>query len=212
VLKHFSEGQWADFVRNLVLPRAKVDMQQHIHNGCDKCGDTLQLWQSVFAIATGEVAFTPPSDVVRVVKSQFAVMLPDPTRGLRLLFDSNLQPVTAGIRGSVSARQFLYETDDYYIDLRLEPRRPADRACLVGQILTRRGTQQPAEGFAVCVQKGKLPIAETNANQFGEFQLEFDGASDLWVSISRSESDESNAIQLPLDGIDVKSLTTRGLD
>ncbi|HEV7219947.1 MAG TPA: hypothetical protein VGN39_13825 [Terriglobales bacterium] len=211
-MKHFSEAQWADFARRVVSPRTEVDMQQHIQNGCQKCSDTLQLWQTVLAIAVGEGAFTPPGDVVRVVKSQFAAALPALRRGLRLLFDSSLQPITAGIRGSVSARQFLYETEDYYIDLRLEPRRNADRACLVGQILTRGGTQLSDKGFAVRVQKGKQPIAETTANQFGEFQLEFDGASDLCVSISRKESDDSNPILLPLYGVHVKSSETSDLD
>ena len=143
---------------------------------------------------------------------QAIARLPESGRGLRMLFDSNLQPMTAGIRGSVSARQFLYETDDYYIDLRLEPRRETDRACLVGQILTRRETQRPAEGFVVRLQKGKRSIAETSANQFGEFQLEFDGASDLCVSIGSKEGDESNEILLPLYGVHVKSLETRSLD
>lgn len=186
-----------------------MEMQQHIDSGCQKCGDTLQVWQSLLVIAAGEGAVTPPADVVRVVKSQFAAMLPQASRGFHLLFDSNLQPITAGIRGSVSARQFLYETDEYYIDLRLEPRRDTDRACLVGQILTRRGVGHAAEGVAVRVQKGEQPIAETVANRFGEFQLEFDGASDLCISISSKESQE---ILLPLYGVHVKSLEPRDLD
>jgi hypothetical protein len=209
VVKHFSEAQWADFARNLVSSREKMSMQEHIQNGCQECGETLQVWQSVLSIAAGESVLTPPADIVRVVKSQFAVMVPEASRGFHLLFDSNLQPITAGIRGSVSARQFLYETDEYYIDLRLEPRREADRACLVGQILTRKGMGRAAEGVAVRLQKGKLPIAETIANRFGEFQLEFDGASDLSISIGGKQSNE---IVLPLYGVHVKSLETRDLD
>ena len=114
----------------------KINMQEHLHNGCQSCANALELWQSVFAIATGERLFTPPSETVRVVKSQFGAMASQENRSFRLLFDSSLQE-TAGIRGSFSARQFLYETEEYYIDLRIEPRRDADRACLVGLILTR---------------------------------------------------------------------------
>lgn len=202
-MKHFNEAQWADFARNVVLAKEKMDMQQHIDSGCRQCEGTLQIWQSVLAIAAGEGALTPPGDMVRVVRSQFAAMLPEANHGFRLLFDSHLQPITAGIRGSVSARQFLYETDEYYIDLRLEPRRESNRACLVGQILIRKGVGHAAEGVAVRVQKGKLPIAETVANRFGEFQLEFDGASDLCISIGGKESNE---IVLPLYGVHGKSL------
>ncbi len=68
------------------------------------------------------VSFTPPDDTVRVVKSQFVAIQPAAGSGVRLVFDSMLQPLAAGTRGSITARQFLYETDEYYIDLRLEPR------------------------------------------------------------------------------------------
>lgn len=178
-------------------------MQQHVDSGCQKCGHVLQAWQSVFAVAAVEGTLTPPADVVRVAKAQLAAMLPAAKGNVRLLFDSNLQPVTAGIRGSVAAGQFLYETDQYYIDLRLEPRRGTDRACLVGQLLPQRGTQSATEGVAVRVQQGKQPLAETVANRFGEFQLEFDAVGNLYVSIGGSGSNE---ILLPLYGVYVKPL------
>ena len=207
-MKHFSEADWADFVRKLVSAETRMKMQQHIDDGCKKCKSTLDLWQSVFAIAAKESALTPPADVVRVVKSQFAAAMPEPTSGVRLVFDSMLQPITAGIRGSVAARQFLYETDDYYIDLRLEPRSAEDRACLVGQVLNRTG-KRAAHGIAVRLQEGKQPIAHTATNQFGEFQLEFGAAGALCVSISRDQNDE---IVLPLYGVQIKPVEGKDLD
>jgi hypothetical protein len=209
MVKHFSEAQWADFARNLIAGKEKADMQQHVHGGCQKCEETMQIWQSVLAIAEKESGITPPSDIVRVVKSQMASVAVKAGRGVRVLFDSVLQPVTLGIRGPASARQFLYETDDYYIDLRVEPRREADRACLVGQILTRKGMDRAAAGISVRIQKGKRPVAETVANRFGEFQLEFEGAIGLHISIGNNETNE---IVLPLHGIHGKSLKTNGLD
>jgi hypothetical protein len=114
------------------------------------------------------------------------------------LFDSELQPVTAGVRGSVSARQFLYETDDYYIDLRLEPRRDSDSACLVGQVLNRTGSERAAQAVPVRVQAGTSPLAETVTNQFGEFQLEFEASHNLCLLIGHPQADE---IILPLYGV-----------
>jgi len=207
-VKHFSEAQWADFARNVVETTERMAMQEHIHNGCQTCGNWLQLWQNVLSIAAGEKVFTPPSETVRVVKSQFGAEVSPPDRSFRLLFDSDLQPAAAGIRGSFSARQFLYETEEYYIDLRIEPRREADRACLVGQILTREGTDRAACGVAVRIQEGTRSLAETTANRFGEFQLEFDGADDLCISIGGSEGNE---IVLPLHGVQPNSFRTRGL-
>jgi hypothetical protein len=208
-VKHFSEALWADFVRNKVEPPStKMAMQQHIDDGCQKCAATLRMWESILVIAQGESAFAPPDDIVRVAKSQFAPTVPEVNRGIRLLFDSNLQPLMAGVRGSVSARQFLYETDDYYIDLRLEPRREADRTCLVGQVLNRTGKDRGAQGVAVRLQERKLPLAETTTNQFGEFQLEFDAAADLCVSIGADE----NGIVLPLYEVRLKPVKRKGLD
>jgi hypothetical protein len=209
VVKHFTEAQWADFSRNLIAGKEKADMQLHVQGGCQKCDETMQIWQSVLAIAEKESGITPPSDIVRVVKSQMAAVAVKAGRRVRVLFDSALQPISSGIRGSVSARQFLYETDDYYIDLRLEPRREADRACLVGQILTRKGMDRVAAGVSVRIQKGKRQVAETTANRFGEFQLEFEGAIGLHISIG---NDGANEIVLPLHGVHVKSLKTNDLD
>lgn len=182
-------------------------MQQHIDDGCQKCAGCLKTWQAVYSVAKAETGFTPPPDVVRVVKSQFP-MRPPKAGVLRLLFDSSLQPVAAGIRGSVAARQFLYETDEYYIDLRIEPHREADHAALVGQVLNRTGKERAAQGLAVLLQAGSKKIAQTSTNQFGEFQFEFDAVNSLSISVSRDKSDE---IVLPLYGIQAKP-TGRGLD
>jgi hypothetical protein len=205
-LKHFSEAQWADFARNLLPPATKMTMRQHLDQGCKPCAATLQLWQNVREIAERESTFTPHENVVRVVKSQFAAVMPEPSRGVRLVFDSNLQPITAGIRGGVAVRQFLYETDEYYIDLRLEPRR--ERACLVGQVLNRGGKARGAE-LAVRLQKGKVPVAQTTANQFGEFQLEFEINEGLCISISSQKESE---VILPLYGVHGKPVERKDLD
>jgi len=174
-------------------------MQRHIDSGCEKCSDTLRVWQGVLSVAAGESVLNPPADTVRVVKSQFAVTSPTASSGVRLVFDSLLQPLTAGVRGSVAARQFLYETDEYYIDLRLEPR-AEDRACLVGQMLNRLGADRAVQKVPIRLREGKLSLAQTSTNEFGEFQLEFEPRNSLCISISR---DPAGEIILPLYGIQV---------
>jgi hypothetical protein len=202
-LKHFGEEAWADLVRDVTAPEMKTMMQQHINEGCGKCETALQVWQAILSIARSENAFAPPDDVVRVSKIQFAATLSGAKHagakhGLRLLFDSNLEPVTAGMRGAVSARQFLYETDDYYIDLRLEPRRDSDSACVVGQVLNRTGSERAAQEVPVRLNAGTSPLAETVTNQFGEFQFEFEASHNLCLTIGHQEADE---IILPLYGV-----------
>ena len=175
-------------------------MQRHINDGCGECQTTMQVWQGVRNIARNEHTLTPPDDVVRVSKSQFVTTLSEAKHGLRLLFDSNLQPVTAGVRGGVSPRQFLYETDHHYIDLRLEPRRGSDRACVVGQVLNRTGSARAVQAITVRLLEGKQSLAETATNQFGEFQLEFEAGQNLSLLICHGE----NEIVLPLYGVQRK--------
>jgi hypothetical protein len=186
-----------------------MEMQQHIDSGCKKCAATLQVWQNVVALAAEESAFTPPADVIRIVKSQLAPRAFDVSAGVRLLFDSNLHPVTAGIRGSIAATQFLYETDDYFIDLRLEPRREGDRACLVGQILKRAGKERTTQGVTVRLQERQLPIARTSTNQLGEFQFEFAATTQVCLAISQ---DSGHDIILPLYGVAQESKEGKDLD
>jgi len=206
-VKHFEEAAWADFARGLVSGKKQMTMQAHLDGGCKRCAATLSVWQSVVAIAARESVFAPPPDTVRVVKSQFAAVFPEASRGVRLLFDSNLAPAAAGIRGSVAARQFLYETDEYYIDLRLEAGPESDQACLVGQVMHRKGRDRGAQGVFIRVQEGKSLIMETSTNQFGEFQLEFGAAHGLCITVSRGKTEE---IVLPLYGVQAKP--TRGKD
>lgn len=182
-------------------------MQQHIDSGCSKCAGTLRTWQGVLSIAAGESVLAPPADAVHVVKSQFAAIRPVAS-GVRLVFDSLLQPLTAGTRGSIAARQFLYETDEYYIDLRLEPR-AEDRACLVGQVLSRFGADHAVHSVPIRLLDGKLPLAHTSTNEFGEFQLEFEPGNSLCISISR---DAANEIVLPLYGVHAKPLHGKDVD
>ena len=209
-MKHFSEAEWVDFARNLALPTKKMAMQQHIDEGCQKCSATLRIWQGLGSVSQAERASTPPEDTVRIVTSQFAALKPDSaTGGVRLIFDSLLQPLTAGTRGSVAARQFLYETDDYYIDLRLEPRTPDDRAFLTGQVLNQHGADRHAPGLAVRLQEGAQPLAHTSTNEFGEFQLEFAARHSLSLFISGGIARE---IVLPLYGIYRNPLPNKDLD
>lgn len=207
-MKHFSEEAWSDFARNVVPEDTRVEMQQHIDSGCQKCAVTARTWQSLFAISQTEAGFTPPPDTVRIVKSQFAPLLPV-SAGFRLIFDSNLQPVTAGIRGSVAATQFLFESDDYFIDLRIEPRRAKEQGCLVGQVLKRTGKDRKIHGLQVRLNNGEATLAHTSTNELGEFQIELAGAEQLYLVIGQ---DMAGEITLPLYGIGGKPFKEKDLD
>jgi hypothetical protein len=197
-VKHFSDAEWADFVRGLVSPAMREEMLKHIEGGCSKCEKTMQVWQEVFSSAKQERLLSPPRDAVHFVKSQFAAVTSKSAGSVRLVFDSRLQPATAGVRGRVQARQFLFETDTHLIDLRLEPRQEFKKTSLIGQVLTRGGISRVAQDLPVRLLKGESAIKETITNHLGEFQLEFDADHGLSLALGR---DVEQLTILPLYGV-----------
>lgn len=197
-MKHYDEASWADFARGVASEEAKASMQQHLDSGCRECGGLLRMWQEVLSVARNESALAPPPDAVHLAKSRFAMVRSWSRPQVRLVFDSSLQPATAGVRGSVSARQFLYETDDFCIDLRLQPHREARLTSVIGQVLSRARSSHSTSAMPVRLCSRDASIAETVTNQFGEFHLEFDHSHDLHLAIGW---DQSNAIVLPLYGV-----------
>ncbi len=194
-MKHFDDAAWADFVRDIISPQERATMQAHVETGCKKCVAAVELWRSVLHLANEEKGLSPPDDVVRIAKTQFLALAVLANQGVRLVSDSFLQPSEAAVRGSVSARQFLFETDELYVDLRLDPQ--AERVSLVGQIMDRTHATQAVQGLPVHLQQGLLQLKATNTNQFGEFQFEFNAGPDFYISIVRSEKP---TIVLPLYG------------
>lgn len=203
-MKHYNEAQLADLARNLTPAVERAAMQDHV-NGCIQCAPQLSMWQEVVVFAKEEAQFTPSGDTVRIAKGNFWVKPQEAKSTARLVFDSLLQPATAGTRGAVSARQFLFETDELYIDLRLDSQ--AERLSLVGQIMDRSQTKQAIQDLSIHLHKGKQQLADTKTNQFGEFQFEFEASSDLSISIGAGPED---SIFLPLYGIHGKTLSPTG--
>jgi len=146
------------------------------------------MWQGVSAIAKQEEIHTPPGDIVRVVKSQLTSLPQRKGRSLaRLLFDSELQPAMAGVRGAVPARQLLYETDELCIDLRLEVRRTERRVCMIGQILNRTTAQTDLQELPVRLYEQATQLTESMTNRFGEFQMEFHSNQAISLAIGNGE-------------------------
>lgn len=172
-------------------------MQKHLDSGCTQCAATLQVWSDVVEVAGQESGMTPPPDTVHMAKSQFALSGPAQAHGIRLVFDSFLQPATAGVRGTASARQLLYETTEFSIDLRLMANQQPNVTFVIGQVLSRvRGTH-PTTAIPVRLCSSEKSILETLTNQFGEFHLEFENGHDLHLAIGW---DRKSAIVLPLSG------------
>ncbi|HUK26489.1 MAG TPA: hypothetical protein VLV49_18065 [Terriglobales bacterium] len=173
-MKHYNEASWADFARNLLSADLRAAMQKHAGK-CSTCRALLRMSEQIIAFAREEPSLTPPDNLVHLVKTQF--MASAPAKGkVRLMFDSLLQPALAGVRGPASDRQLLFETDELYIDLRLESHRRAAPARVVGQLLSRAAEPRAAGGKTIRLHRGQALLASTTTNEFGEFQFDLAGS------------------------------------
>jgi hypothetical protein len=191
-MRHFSSEQWTDFVRSTLKQEDMREMQAHLESGCEHCKADLAAWTRVTDLGAREDAYEPPAAAVKMAKAALKLH-GQPARSpiAKLLFDSLQTPVVAGVRSSSSQpRQMLYGFDDYRVDLRFEPNFDADKALLVGQILS---TDTPAASLGridVTLTRGGQVLGSTRTNEFGEFQLQCDlgGRLELQLTLRGGEA------------------------
>jgi hypothetical protein len=186
-MEHFSEQTWGDFVRGISNPETRKGVESHLASGCSDCAAAFDTWKRVYAIAANENTCTPPDNIVRAVKQEFVAKYPQqPSRWVlaTLVFDTITQPLPAGVRGgAVTARQLIFEAEGLTVDLRLDAEPQSNTICAVGQVLDKGIPRSPANAsIMLWTEKGE-PVVETQANQFGEFQLEFEAQDQLRLSI-----------------------------
>ena len=187
-MKHFSEQVWTDFVRGIGPSRANAEIEAHLASGCQDCVPACGMWKKVYSIAAREPSFTPPDHAVRMVKVEFATRQTpqqSPWTLARLVFDSLSQPLTAGVRsGASDSRQLMFDAEGTMVDLVLDVRPQSGTISLIGQVIDKGGTRVAPRQVAVILwtETGQ-PLAETAANEFGEFQLEFTAQARLRLSV-----------------------------
>jgi len=198
-MEHFSEQVWVDFVRGIGQPKTSREVETHLASGCPDCMPVSGLWKRVYSIAVNEPSLTAPDDVVRMVKLEFATSQlpqPSPWTMARLVFDSLCQPLTAGVRsGASDSRQLMFDAEGTMVDLVLDTRTQSGTISLVGQVVDKGGTRVAPREVAVIVwtETGQ-PLAETSANEFGEFQMEVPVQGRLRLSVQIAGY---NAIRIP---------------
>jgi hypothetical protein len=176
-VKHFSTTEWADYVRGVAPEKQCEQMQEHLEEGCKPCNETVQMWRSVTQYASQEISYQPPTSSLRIVESYFAPyqMASKQITGAqiaRLTFDSFASGIQAGFRSSgSSARQLMYQFDDVFIDLRLEPQPATHQVGIVGQIADSGQSSGRVEGADVSLMRGQDRLLQTSTNEFGEFHF-----------------------------------------
>lgn len=186
-MEHFSEHSWADFVRG-VSNTERGAMDSHLANGCNECAGARDLWKQLHAVALRESNYTPPGFAVRMAKLEFAAQSFEKGKQpvlASLVFDTFSRPTLAGVRsGAAGPRQMVYEAEGLAVDLRFDGLAFSNTVFLTGQVLDRQVPRVSLEDSAVILWTDKgLAVAETKANEFGEFSLELKPQNNLRLSI-----------------------------
>jgi phage FluMu protein Com len=200
-MKHYAIDQWADFTRGMLATEERMQMQAHLHGGCPKCRQVSEFTAKLTDTCTNLVAESVPESTVRLARAIFPVRVADrPKRGNRLpielIFDSFLVPSPVGLRATWQVGwQGLYRAGDCSVDLRIEPELKSSRAAVIGQITNHVLPELEMGNLPVCLRSGKVVVAETLSNRFGEFQMEYDQQSQLKLCIDLRDA---KSIQVPL--------------
>jgi hypothetical protein len=200
-MKHYAIDQWADFSRGLLADGEQAQMQAHFEGGCQKCRLLWNFTTKLSATCTSLATDPVPESTVRLARAIFPVRVHDrPQRGNRLpielIFDSFLVPSPAGLRATWQVGwQGLYRAGDCSVDLRIEPELKSSRAAVIGQVTNHALPEFQMGNLPVCLRAGKVVVAETLSNRFGEFQMEYDQQSRLRLCI---QLQDSQSIQVPL--------------
>ncbi|MCX6627527.1 MAG: hypothetical protein NTW28_07860 [Candidatus Solibacter sp.] len=200
-MKHYAIDQWADLTRGLLSGEECTQMQGHLESGCQKCRQLSDFTTKVTATCASLATDAVPESAVRLARAIFPVRVHErPQRGNRLpielIFDSFLVPFPVGLRATWQVGwQGLYRAGDCSIDLRIEPELKSSRAAVVGQVTNHVLPELEMGNLPVCLRSGKLVVAETLSNRFGEFQMEYDQQARLKLCIDLRDS---RSIQVPL--------------
>jgi hypothetical protein len=183
---HFTNERWSDYVRGVLPAPEAAAIEQHLEKGCETCQQSYRLWRNVAETAKNEARSQVPERLVHIVQTAYTArqrlyLMPRRARMARLLFDSLLEPLPAGVRGrSSSPRRIVGRSGRWSIDLRLEPS-AGKTMFLTGQILGEDPHHSLRAGLPILLMGTDTLLAETTANQFGEFQFQFDRANGLSI-------------------------------
>lgn len=201
-MTHYGIQEWADYARGLTPALETSAMQGHLGEGCPECRDMAGFFASLSTVCREMATCSVPESVVRNARSIFPAPQPRPAkRALRLrfelIYDSFLTPVPVGLRSSWQRGwQALYRAGDCSLDLRVEPETHSTRAAVIGQISNHAQPKSRMEGLPVYVRQGRVIVAETRSNEFGEFQMEYEQRGRLQLCVDLENG--SRRLQVPL--------------
>ena len=180
-MKHLSSEEAVDFVNLVMAAPDQLDAQQHLESGCKRCSEAVAVWQHVLKASSVEAKYQPPAGVVRIAKAAFAAAgLGKASAGVKLLFDSMLQPAMAGVRSASSdTRQLLYGVGPYLLDLYISAKPGGKTISVTGQLMNSKFPERILNSIPIVVGNGTGTVVLATTNNFGEFQGELEYSGDL---------------------------------
>jgi hypothetical protein len=192
-MTHFTAEEWIDFANEAVAKSRRLEMERHLEEGCSRCKKAASLWQKVRQTAKSAADCQPPEDEVRIAKAGFTGNRLYGKRAkvpglVEVLFDSFLQPLTAGARSSRSGiRQMLYRAEPYQVDLHIEAKQGANKIVVTGQLLDLRNPDLPGRDVPLVISNLRGDVVQAITNEFGEFREEIRSSSDLELKFAGEE-------------------------
>jgi hypothetical protein len=201
-MKHFGIIQWVDFTRGVLPDADEIRMREHLATGCTECSGIVEFCNKLAGVCRKMTPVSVPDAVVLQARSIFqAKLIQPPKRQFRipveLIYDSFLVPAPAGLRASWQIGwQALYRAGECSLDLRVEPELHTCRAAIIGQVSNHDLPETEMSNIPVYLKSGKVVVAQTHANRFGEFQMEYEQQKRLQLYVYLDGG--SKCIQVPL--------------
>jgi hypothetical protein len=191
-MKHLSDEQAVNFVNRVMSAQDQAETQKHLETGCKRCSEAVAMWQSVREASSVEAEYQPPAGVVRIAKAAFAATgRESASSGVKLLFDSILQPLAAGVRSSsTDTRQLLYGVGPYLIDLYISAKPGGKSVSVTGQLMNSKFPERILNAVPIAVGNGSGTVVLAITNEFGEFRGELDYSGDLELRLPSPEGQE----------------------
>jgi hypothetical protein len=193
-MEHFSTQNWVDFIRETLAPATVVKIQEHLSKQCSECLKNMNLWRSVMQVTRQSKRKGPSEASIRAVRAGFSlrkvVSFPSGRLDLATLqFDSDLQPLVAGMRsGQSSARQLLYKSGSLCIDMRMEPTPGSESIVLIGQLLDSMNPGHGLGGVAVSLLSKGDTLSRKQTNDAGEFDFGLEPGADMQLVFGIGDS------------------------
>ena len=180
ITMHYATEDWSDFVRGLTPEPAAASMQRHLSSGCPSCNRTVTTLRKVARLAN-QPEIEVPAFVIH--KAQAIFNMPRKSMVARIIFDSFLQPLPAGVRSRGNMiRQAMFEAGDVLVDVRMQNQ--ADGKVLVtGQVADKASPLRRKGPISLHLVSGphREPV---HPNRFGEFQTIYDASRATALQVS----------------------------